>query len=55
MENNITITKRNIPPLEKEQGFNHNSEKLNSRVAMISFVLIFIFEAITRQTLFYFL
>lgn len=49
---NITSNTKMYQPLENTKwGFTQFSEKINGRIAMISFLIIFIIELITKEKL----
>lgn len=50
--NEITFNTNSYQPFETlKWGFTQYSEKINGRIAMISFVLLFTIELITKQNL----
>lgn len=52
IQSNITSKTKMYQPLESTKwGFTQFSEKINGRIAMTSFLIIFIIELITKQKL----
>lgn len=51
LSNNTSNTKMYQPHENTKWGFTQFSEKINGRIAMTSFLIIFIIELITKQKL----
>jgi hypothetical protein len=50
--NNIETNRFSSPTISRKWGFTSFSEKINGRVAMLGFTLLFLIELITKKSIF---